>query len=115
MDNNYQRIDDQQKNEKEKEVPDDKLAKLMYYLNCIFKIIDYKIEERYYYYPNFYLLTKGEEQTILKLVNIFRPEIMQNLSLFLSNSDLLSPEEDHKFYDPSYETVGGVPPSRRSS
>ena len=108
-DNNYQMMDNELKKEEEKEVPDDKLAKLMYYLNCIFKIIDYQIEERYYYYPNFYLLTKGEEETILKLVNIFRPEIMKSLSLFLPNSDLLSPEEDHKFYELT-DDIGGVPP-----
>ena len=83
----------------------------MYYLSSIFKIVDYQIEERYYYYPNFYLLTKGEEETILKLVNIFKPEIMQNLSLFLSNSDLLSPEEDHKYYELTSEILGKPLPS----
>ena len=111
MDDNYQRIDNEPKQEEEKEVPDDKLAKLMYYLSSIFKIVDYQIEERYYYYPNFYLLTKGEEETVLKLVNIFKPEIMQNLSLFLSNSDLLSPEEDHKYYELTSEILGKPLPS----
>ena len=36
MDDNYQRIDNEPKKEEEKEVPDDKLAKLMYYLSCKF-------------------------------------------------------------------------------
>ena len=63
----------------------------MYYLSCVFQIIDYQIEERYYY-PNYYILTKAEQETILKLANMFRPEIMKNLSLFLFNSDLVPSE-----------------------
>ena len=109
MENDYQRISNETPKDEKKEIPNDKLAKLMYYLSCVFQIIDYQIEERYYYYPNFYILTKGERETILKLANMFRPEIMKNLSLFLFNSDLIPPEQEIEFYEISDKRLEGIP------
>ena len=108
MENDYQRISNETPKEEKKEIPNDKLAKLMYYLSCVFQIIDYQIEERYYYYPNFYILTKGERETIKKLANMFRPEIMKNLSLFLFNSDLIPPEQEIEFYEINDKRLEGI-------
>ena len=95
MENDYQRISYETPKDEKKEIANDKLAKLMYYLSYVFQIIDYQIKERYYYYPNYYILTRGEQETILKLANMFRPEIMKNLFLF--NSDLIPPKQENEF------------------
>ena len=63
------------------------------------KIVDFDLEKRYYNYNNYYLITKEEEQTILKLLSIFNPSIMENLSLFIVNPSLIPGGKENEFYD----------------
>ena len=46
-------------------VPDNRLAKLMYYLACVFKVIQYDQNPRLTDFQNYYLLSNEEEQTVL--------------------------------------------------
>ena len=100
-DNYYQNLDAQTPAAPINEimVPDNKLAKLMYYLDCVIKLVDFDLEKRYYNYNNYYLITKEEEQTILKMLSLFNPSIMENLSLFVVNPSLIPVGKENEFYD----------------
>ena len=46
-------------------IPDNDLARLMYYLDCVFTVIKYDEEKRLTDYKNYYLLTKEEKILLL--------------------------------------------------
>ena len=87
-------------------IPDNKLAKLMYYLECVLTVVKYDIEERYYNYNNYSLLNKDEEKTLLKLVELFSPSNMTKLSLFIIDPELLPYGKDIEFYEKTNTNLG---------
>ena len=79
-------------------VPDNRLAKLMYYLACVFKVIQYDENPRLTDFQNYYLLSNEEEQTVLGLVALFNPKVMVDLSLFIVSSNLVPNGKPNEFY-----------------
>ena len=79
-------------------VPDNRLAKLMYYLVCVFKVIQYDQNPRLTDFQNYYLLSNEEEQTVLGLVALFNPKVMVDLSLFIVSSNLVPNGKPNEFY-----------------
>ena len=86
-------------------VPDNRLARLMYYLDCVFAVIQYDGAERYTDYHNYYLLSSEEEQTVLGLAALFNPKIMSDLSLFLIGSRFV-PSGGNQFYEVTNDKIG---------
>jgi len=80
-------------------VPDNKLAKLMYYLACVFKVIQYDHNSRFTDFQNYNLLSNEEEQTVLGLVALFNPKIMVDLSIFIVSSNLVPHDKPNEFYE----------------
>lgn len=62
LDTNYQKLETPGSDQIIK-VPDNAIAKLMYYLECVFTIIDLDIEKRYINYNNYFLLTSLEKKS----------------------------------------------------
>ena len=87
-------------------VPDNSLARLMYYLDCVFTVIQYDQSSRLTDYQNYYLLSKEEEQTVLGLVALFNPKIMSDLSLFIVSRDLVPYGSSNEFYQITDDRIG---------
>ena len=87
-------------------VPNNKLAKLMYYLDCVFTIVKYDVEEKYYNYNNFSVLTKDEENIVLQLAEFFNPSNMLKLSLFILDHNLLPNEKENEFFEITDKNIG---------
>ena len=71
----------------------------MYYLDCVFTVVKYDVEEKYYNYNNFSVLTKDEENIVLQLVKFFNPSNMQKLSLFILKPNLISNGKENEFFE----------------
>ena len=88
-------------------IPDNPLAKLMYYLHCVFKVIqyegDFKKYTDYYYY---YLLSTDEEKKVILLAALFNPEVMIKASLFINEPVLIRPGFNNEFFELSNNKIG---------
>ena len=87
-------------------VPGNKLAKLMYYLRCVFTVIQIDEDTRLTDFENYYDLTKEEEQTVLGLCALFNPKVMTELSLFIIAPELIPEGKINQFYQLTDEKVG---------
>ncbi len=87
-------------------VPDNKLAKLMYYLACVFKVIQYDHNSRFTDFQNYNLLSNEEEQTVLGLVALFNPKVMVDLSLFIVSPNLVPYGSTNEFYQITDDRIG---------
>ena len=90
------------------EIPNHKLAKLMYYLECVFTVIQKDTEIIYTNcYFNYNLVSKQEEQKILDLVSTFNSKVMTELNLFVIEPDFVPVDKENEFYDISDERFEG--------
>ena len=105
-DTNYQKLETPEPEQIIK-IPDNPLAKLMYYLECICTVIDSDIEKRYTNYNNYSLLTSLERKTVLKLVSKFNPKIMIELNLFKIEPDFVPIDKENEFYEITDEIFEG--------
>ena len=64
-------------------VPDNNLAKLMYYLDCATTVIQYDLEGRLTDYKNYDRLRAEEEELVVDLVKIVEPDFLIKHYLFL--------------------------------
>ena len=89
------------------EVPETPLAKLMYYLNSVFTVIQYDGDfEKYSDYHHYYLLSPEDEIKVLLLAGIFKPQIMIKLSLFIVDPNLLKPGFSNTFFELGNNQIG---------
>ena len=80
------------------QIPDNKLAKLMYYLDSVFTIFG---DERYSYYTNFHnyhLLNKRQEEYVLYLARTYNASLMLDNQLFIIDPKLVDPGYNNQFY-----------------
>ena len=68
-------------------VPNNKLAKLMYYLECVFYVLDIRDKTFYTTCENYRSLNKREEEYVLYLARKFNPSFMLDNQLFIINSN----------------------------
>ena len=66
----------------ELKVPPYRLAKLMYYLNCVFNVIQYSQDKKYTDYNNYYLLNEEDEEIVKKLCLTFNPKVLLEQEVF---------------------------------
>ncbi|CAF1043978.1 unnamed protein product [Rotaria sp. Silwood1] len=80
-------------------VPDNDLARLMYYLNCVFSAIEYKDQDvrRYRDYYNWSLLSDAEQRMVLVLALALSPDEFDGKVFF--HSDELCGDSGNKFYE----------------
>ena len=106
-DSNYQKLEIEQIDHKI-EIPNNKLAKLLYYLECVFTVIQSDLEKKYInYFYNDLLLSKEEEETILDLVSKFNSKVMLELNLFVIEPDFVPIDKENEFYDIDDERFEG--------
>ena len=87
-------------------VPDNELAKLMYYLDCVFAVIQYDGAEKYTNYREYYTLTSEEENIVLSLVCLFNPKIMVESYIFLVGPRFVPEGSSNQFYELTDNRIG---------
>ena len=87
-------------------VPDNNLAKLMYYLSCVFTVIQFEDSYKYTNYSQYYLLSPEDEQTVLALAALFNPKIMIEASLFIIDPRFCPPGYSNEFYEITNDKIG---------
>ena len=80
-------------------VPDNDLARVMYYLNCVFTAIEYKDQDvrKFRDYHNWSLLNNAEQRMVLVLALAFSPDEFDGKVFF--HSDKLCGDSSNKFYE----------------
>ena len=77
-------------------VPNNDLAKLMYYLKNVFTALKCKFYSDYTNYNNYYTLSNSEIIELIDLAKKFNPEIMTNKNVFVLEENL---DMDNKFVE----------------
>ena len=87
-------------------VPDDDVAKLMYYLSCVDTVINYNEIDRLTDYENYDLLSVDSMAELFKLVLLFNPKIFIETGIFILDEYLLPYGFDNQFYQITDERIG---------
>ena len=86
-------------------VPDDDVAKLMYYLSCVDTVINYNEIDKLTDYQNYDLLTVDDMTLLFKLVLLFNPKIFIDAGIFIIDESLLPYDLDNQFYKITDERI----------
>ena len=86
-------------------VPNNNIAKLMYYLDCVLTVIEY---DRIILtdYKNYFVLTAEERKLVIELAKLFNPKIFIDARIFIVNPDLLPDDLGNNFLKVTDETIG---------
>ena len=87
-------------------VPQNDIAKLMYYLNCVATVLQYDINYRFRDYRNYFNLTQKEKDAVVVIALLFNPEILIDCKVFILDPTLLVGEFDNEFYKITDENIG---------
>ena len=79
-------------------VPENKIAKLMYYLDCVTGVIQYDRNSKLLEYQDYYLLSEEEEEMVVTLAILFDPKIFIDKKLFLVGPEYVLPGSTNQFY-----------------
>jgi len=85
-------------------VPNNAMASLMYYLDCVSTVIDYK-DRSLTDFQNYDELTGEELVAVYALAKIFHPSIFINAGIFIIDQKLLF-GNSNQFYEITDETIG---------
>ena len=69
-------------------IPDNDVARLMYYLQCVSSVLKYNGFFQYNNYNAYYLLSNEDKINLIKLSIIFNPDIMMEVGVFVKLEDL---------------------------
>ena len=87
-------------------VPDNDLARLMYYLSCVDTVIQYHEIDRLTDYQNYDSLDVEDITVLLKLVILFNPKFLVDKGIFILDESLLPNDLDNQFYQITDERIG---------
>ena len=90
-------------------VPDDDLARLMYYLYCVSVVIKYDKDDKdskLTDFKKYYCLTEGEKIAVYALIISFNPRILVEKGIFVLDSSLLPPGFSNDFIEITDERIG---------
>ena len=87
-------------------VPDDDVARLMYYLSCVDAVINYQVIDKLSDFRNYQRLTVEDMTALFKLVLLFNPEIFLDANIFILQIAPLSNGLDNQFYEITNERIG---------
>ena len=87
-------------------IPDNNLAKLMYYLNCVTIVIKFEPSKDIIDYKNYSAINEKDKKLIYQLATIFEPKVFQNEGIFIVNPDLVSNKNENEFLEINDERTG---------
>ena len=103
---NFNRMHVQEMDMEIVDVPDDDVAKLMYYLSCVDTVINYQEIDKLSDYENYDLLTADDLLELFKLVLIFNPKYFVEKGIFIIDENLLPDNLNNQFYQITDERIG---------
>ena len=77
-------------------VPNDDIARLMYYLDCVSNVVKYDGFEPYIDYKNYNYLGSDKKKSVIELAILFNPKIMVEAGVFVPTSDL---DMNNRFFE----------------
>lgn len=87
-------------------VPNNDLAKLMYYLGCVFSVIEFDKNNKLSDYKNYCNLSEEEKKLVYTLSILFDPKIFINAGVFVVKPELLSENLSNEFFKITDERIG---------
>ena len=103
---NFNRMHVQEMDMEIVDIPDDDVAKLMYYLSCVDTVINYQGIDRLSDYQNYDSLSVDELTLLFKLVLIFNPKYFVEKGVFIIDENLLPDNLSNQFYKITDERIG---------
>lgn len=86
-------------------IPDNYIAKLMYYLHCVSEVIQYD-DITFTDYQNYHLLTVDELVGVYTLSMLLNPQLFIDAKIFIVDPELLFDNSGNQFYKITDETIG---------
>ena len=87
-------------------IPNNDIARLMYYLSCVDTVIRHDDTDKFSDYEHYYRLTKADEDILLGLIVIFNPKIFINAGIFIVDQKLIPYGFDNEFYQITDQKIG---------
>ena len=87
-------------------VPDNDVAKLMYYLSCVDTVINFKNIDKLSDFRNYDSLSVEEMTGLFELVLLFNPKYFIEKGVFIIDRSLLPPNSSNTFYQITDERIG---------
>jgi len=87
-------------------VPDNDIAKLMYYLDCVCAVIQLDTIGKYTDYKNYYYLNTIDENAVIEMALMANPKILIIGGVFVMNDDLIPYDKSNQFYQITDEKIG---------
>lgn len=87
-------------------IPNDNIAKLMYYLSCVSTVIDYNEPNILTDFKNYARLDNKGRQIVYELATLLNPQLFIDKGIFIVNADLLPDHLPNKFVTMTDETIG---------
>jgi hypothetical protein len=87
-------------------VPENDLAKLMYYLKCVSNVLNYRELDKYTDYANYNLLSQEDEKKVYAFALILKPEILLKANVFIIAPNLLTKGSSNQFFIITDERIG---------
>ena len=103
---NFNRMQVQELSTHRVNVPDNDIARLMYYLSCVDTVINYQEIDRLSDYKNYASITREEFVELFNLVMILNPKFFIEKGVFIINQNLLPYDLGNQFYQITDERIG---------
>ena len=87
-------------------VPDNDIAKLMYYLDCVCAVIQLDTIRKYTDYEKYYYLHTIDENAVIQMALMANPKILILGGVFVMNDDLIPYDKNNQFYQITDEKIG---------
>ena len=87
-------------------VPNNDIAKLMYYLDCVFAVIEYEQDSKFTDYQHYYNLNVNEQNAVCALALLFNPKILIDAKIFIVDPNLVPAGTSNQFYKITDQRVG---------
>jgi hypothetical protein len=87
-------------------VPNDNIAKLMYYLDCVLIVIEYDRNNKLTDYQHYKNLNSEEKKAVIQLAILLNPKLFMDANIFIVSQDLLPDSSGNKFYKITDERIG---------
>ena len=87
-------------------VPNNDIARLMYYLSCVDTVINYGKQDIITDYQNYDLLTESERNELINLVILFNPKMFVDAGIFILDPNLVPYDMDNQFYEITDHRIG---------
>ena len=87
-------------------IPNNDIARLMYYLSCVDTVISYDELDLLSDYENYDLLNAEQKELLLKLVEILHREIFIKAGIFIIDENLIPDGFNNEFYQITDQRIG---------